>query len=68
MTNYIYFLGGKMSNLKSYYKVGKIIGLNNNDIDILLKNKINNFEKSLNEFGPIHYPGGFYSAISIKEF
>ena len=57
-----------MSNLNSYYKLGKMLGLNNRDINKLLKNYTCNLEKSLKEFGPIPYKGGFYGTISIKEF
>ena len=47
-------------------KLGKMIGLNENDITSMIKESIN--EKYYFSTGPSWYPGGRYGTISVKDF
>jgi hypothetical protein len=55
------------NNFKNQIKqLGKMLGLNNNDINIALNNKIS--EHTSYSMGPNWYPGCRYGTISIKDF
>jgi hypothetical protein len=55
------------NNFKNQIKqLGKMLGLNNNDINIALNNKIK--EHTSYSMGPSWYPGNHYGTISVKDF
>jgi hypothetical protein len=56
----------KNSIKQEIHKLGKMIGLNENDIALMLNDSIN--EQYYFSTGPPWYPGGRYGTISINDF
>jgi len=58
-----------MSNIKTFYRLGGMLGLNARDVDNILRRNVKDSEQPSLEVGPPPYPwGGFYGTISIKQF
>ena len=50
------------------YEIGKRIGLNEEDINVILNDSLQKIEKSSFEYGPKPYWASFYGSISIINF
>ena len=61
-------LGMNMSRNKTFYKTGKMLGLNTRDINDMLAYSVEKTEYTHLEAGPPMYPCSFYGTISIKDF
>ena len=52
----------------SYYKLGEMLGLRKTEIPYMLEDIVKGKEQPSLEAGPRPYCGGFYGAISFKDF
>ena len=57
-----------MSGNKSFYKLGKMLGLNTREINNVLRYSANKIDQASLEAGPNQYYCSFYGTISIKDF
>lgn len=57
-----------MQNKKNIYRLGIPLGLNNKDIDEILKQTMPRNEQTILSAGPDIYCGGWYGTVSIYDF
>ncbi|MCX6663966.1 MAG: hypothetical protein NTZ75_06925 [Euryarchaeota archaeon] len=57
----------KRTKTTEIYKLGQTLGLNTNDIKVILRHESSTKEQMVFAIGPPSYGGGYYGTISINE-